>query len=341
MSKSTCASQTARNASVGVVALCLVKVRVSGRLTLVGLATVPVLLGVMRIVGPRLGRRAALAQASDAGIAAAVQQTVVNLPLIQSFTREDAERRRFDTQVARAFADRWRQHLLEVAYLALVALVLALGTAAIAWAGGGQVAAGRLTVGELIVFVSYLVQLYEPLNQLSHVGSTVSQARAGAGRVLELLDAEDPEPASPASERTGPPTGPLGVEFVGVSFAYARGQPVLRTLSFSVAPGETIAVIGPNGAGKSTLLQMIPRFFEPDTGRVLIGGREARDYPLRELRQRIAFVFQESLLMPGTIAENIGLGREGATQADIEAAARSANADEFIRRLTHGYETGS
>lgn len=325
-------------ASLSVAAMTVVMARMNGTLTLVALATVPVLLLVMRAFGPQLSRRAAAAQAADAGIASAVQQTVANLPLIQSFTREEAESARFGTQAETALEDRWRQHRVEVIYLAAVAVVLALGTAAIAWAGGTQVALGRLTVGELIVFVSYLVQLYEPLNQLSHVGSTVSQARAGAARVLELLEAPEAVPTLSAPQETLPAT-PLGIEFNRVTFAYVGGQPVLRDVSFSVAPGESVAVIGASGAGKSTLLQLIPRFFDPDTGTIRVGGLEARKYPIKELRQRIAFVLQESLLVPGTVADNIRLGREQATLDEIEAAAQAANADSFIRALPLGYET--
>lgn len=325
-------------ASLSVVAMTVVMARVNGTLTLVALSTAPVLLLVMRAFGPRLGKRASAAQAADADIASAVQQTVVNLPLIQSFTREDAERTRFDAQVGTAFGERWRQHRVEVIYLALVALVLTLGTAAIVWIGGTQVAEGRLTIGELIVFVSYLVQLYEPLNQLSHVGSTVSQARAGAGRVLELLDAQDDPPVLPTMD-VPPPTGPLGVEFTGVTFAYAGGQPVLRDLSLSVAPGESVAITGASGAGKSTLLHLIPRFFDPDAGTIRVGGLDTRQYPVKALRQRIAFVLQESLLVPGTIADNIRLGRADATDDELQAAARAANADAFIRALPQGYDT--
>ncbi|MEN9676814.1 MAG: hypothetical protein RIS76_2710 [Verrucomicrobiota bacterium] len=329
---------TSLGASLSVVAMTVVMARLNVSLTLVALATVPMLLLVMRAFGPRLGRRAGAAQAADASIASAVQQTVANLPLIQSFTREEEESARFATQVDAAFTNRWGQHRIEVFYLALVAVVLALGMAAIVWVGGIQVSVGRLTVGELIVFVAYLVQLYEPLNQLSHVGSTVSQARAGAGRVLELLDARDAEPVSPRVPASLPQP-PLGVEFRGVRFAYTAGQPVLNDLSFAVAPGESVALIGASGAGKSTLLQLIPRFFDPESGTILIGGLEAREYPLRELRQRIAFVLQESLLVPGTIADNIRIGRVDAPREAVEAAARAANADGFIRSLPKGYET--
>lgn len=331
---------TVLGAGVAVLAMTVVMSRVNGTLTLVALATVPVLLLVMRLMGPGLGRRSAAAQAADASVAGGVQQAVANLALIQGYTQEPQETARFGTAVQTALRARWNQHRHEVLYLALVAVVLAAGTGAIAWVGGLQVVSGRLTTGGLIVFIAYLVQLYEPLNQLSHVGSTVSQARAGAERVLDLLEPEGPAGRSAAAtESAAVPSGPLGIEFDRVSFGYRDGQRVLRDVSFRVEPGEVVALVGPSGAGKSTLLQLLPRFFEPDAGTIRLGGRDLRELGVRDLRRHIGFVLQESLLLPGTIAENIGLGREGATRAEIESAARAANADGFIRNLPDGYDT--
>ncbi|MCW5559313.1 MAG: ABC transporter ATP-binding protein, partial [Verrucomicrobiae bacterium] len=258
----------------------------------------------------------------------------------QSFTRESAEAERFAGQVDTAFHARWRQHRLEVAYLALVALVLAAGTACIVWIGSRHVADGRLSVGTLLVFVAYLVQLYEPLNQLSHVGSTVSQARAGAGRVLELLDSEPGVPAFLEGSVTAPvPSGPLDLEFDDVSFAHVPGSPVLRDLRFHLLAGEAAALVGSSGAGKSTLLHLIPRLLEPDAGIIRIGGVDARRLSLDDLRRHVALVPQESRLLPGTVADNIAIGRDGATREAIESAARAAHADRFIRRLPKGYDT--
>jgi ATP-binding cassette subfamily B protein/subfamily B ATP-binding cassette protein MsbA len=278
--------------------------------------------------------------------------------LIQSFTREPTEGIGFGKQAQTAYQARWRQHRLEVSYLAIVAVVLALGTAGIVGFGAKQVSSGSLSVGELLVFLAYMAQLYEPLNQLSHVGATVSQAKAGARRVMELIGDKEALPA----EGDGTPTTPsgmlanspgtaravsngperkrsLGIQFDRVTFGYDQSHPVLRSVSFEVNPGETVAIIGPSGAGKTTLLQLIPRLLEPDSGGVRIGGEKIRDMSLQALRRQVTLVLQEPLLLPTSIAENIGYGRDGATRAEIEAAAHAAHADDFIRRLPTGYDT--
>ncbi len=325
-------------ASLMLVTMTVVMWRFNPPLTLVALATVPGLLLVMKFFGPRMNQRAGLAQAADAGVAALVQQAVANLPLIQGFTRERTEAARFESEVDGALGARWRQHRAEVVYLAVVAVVFAIGTAGIVAMGAREVLAGNLTVGHLLVFLAYLAQLYEPLNQLSHVGSTVANARAGAQRVLELLREDDRE-IPPAGSVPPPFPSAATLEFDSVSFAYTAGQPVLREVSFQLAAGEAIALIGPSGAGKTTLLQMIPRFLEPDTGSLRLNGRKLSEYSRRALRENVALVLQESLLLPTTIAENIGYGRDHATRAEIEAAAQAANAHDFIQRLPQGYDT--
>ncbi len=329
---------TVLTATAGIVTMTVVMWQVNGRLTLVSLATVPVLVGVIRLLGPRLARAAGKAQDADAGIASSVQQLVANLQLVQVFTRERRESEAFAGRAGEAFLARWRQHRIEVLYLALVAVVLGLGTAAILAAGAREVLAERLSPGRLLVFLAYLTQLYEPLNQLSHVGGTVSNARAGAGRVLELLR---PDPETAGAGRAMPPEaeGGAGLEFRGVGFGYESGRRVLDGLDLRIPAGETVALIGPSGAGKTTLLQMIPRFLDPDLGEVLWDGVPLRDLDRAQLRRRIALVLQEPLLLPATIAENIGFAREGATRPEIEAAARSASAHEFILRLPQGYDT--
>ena len=334
-------------ASAGVAAMTVVMWRLNPVLTWVALATVPVLVAVMKGVGAGMARRGGEAQTADAGIAAAVQQLVANLPLVQSFTREATEAGRFGGRADAALEARWRQHAAEVVYLAAVAAVFALGIAAIVWAGARQVLDGRLSVGQLLVFLAYLAQLHEPLNQLSNVGSTLASSRAGTRRVLELLDEEDAGthgawPVETASDgSTDPVVAPCaaGLVFDAVSFSYAEGRPVLHDVSFQVEAGTSVALIGPSGAGKTTVLHLVPRFLRPDSGGVRLGGTDIAGLPLRALREQVALVSQEPLLLPASVAENIGYGKAGATRAEIEAAARAANAHGFIGKLPQGYDT--
>jgi ATP-binding cassette subfamily B protein/subfamily B ATP-binding cassette protein MsbA len=338
-------------ALVSVVAMTAVMWSLNLRLTLVALAVVPVLLLTMQTFGRGMNRRSHAAQAADSRVASLVQQGVANLQLTQGYTQEPREAAGFDRQAAAALDARRKQHGWEVIYLGVVATAFALGTAALVWAGIGQVSDGELTVGQLLVFLAYLAQLHEPLSQLSHVGSTVANARAGAQRVLDLLDADDrikdgsqPVPDSGVAGG-GPGSGgtkgrALGLAFKSVSFRYDDSdRQVLTDVSFAVAPGESVALIGPSGAGKTTLLNLVPRFHDPESGAVLAGGVDVREFRLREWRSCVALVLQEPLLLPATIAENIAYGRPEASRAEIEAAACAANCDGFIRQLPRGYDS--
>jgi ATP-binding cassette subfamily B protein/subfamily B ATP-binding cassette protein MsbA len=227
-------------------------------------------------------------------------------------------------------------------YWLAISAVFALGAAAIVWLGSRQVLAGKLSVGELLIFLAYLAQLYEPLNQLSHVGATVANAIVGTQRVFELLDTPEEVKDAPnarpivhtrRSATLAVPQAALvaagAIEFERVSFSYQKEQPVLRGIDFRLSAGQSAAIIGPSGVGKTTLLNLLPRFFDPTEGAV----------KLEDLRQQIAVVLQEPILLPASIAENIAYGNPRAGRAEIESAARSANADKFIAKLPNGYDT--
>jgi len=297
--------------------------------------------------GRQMSQRADAAQGQDSSLSSSVQQCVVNLQLTQSYTREPEESKSFELETGKALQLRRRQHGLEVLYLATVALVFASGTAAILWFGSQQVLAGTLTIGQLLIFLAYLAQLYEPLNQLSHVGSTLSNARAGTRRVLELFDAppELPEGKQPiphievggTASKAGTPQPRLTME--NVFFSYQSGHDVLGGVSFEIRAGESVAVVGPSGAGKSTLIQLIPRFFDPTKGTVSWCGTNLRGFGLRAWRSQVGLVLQEPLLIRGSIFENLAYAKPGASRAEVEAAAQAANADGFIRRLPAGYDS--
>jgi ATP-binding cassette subfamily B protein/subfamily B ATP-binding cassette protein MsbA len=227
--------------------------------------------------------------------------------------------------------------MTNVASTLVVGTFLAMGTAALLWAGAGEVMAGKMTLGDLLVFLAYLGMLYSPLEQLSYTAWSMEGAAAAAQRVFEVLDTPDdvPDPKNPVRL----PTGPGTIEFRGVGFQYARGDKVLRELSFRVAPGESVAVVGGTGAGKTTLLSLLPRFYDPTEGSIMIHGIDLRNVSKKELRERQALVLQETVLLNGTILENIAYGRPGASFREIEKAAKEAQADEFITALPKGYQT--
>ncbi|MDB6124057.1 MAG: transporter related-protein, partial [Pedosphaera sp.] len=330
--------------------------KLNSRLTLAAVATVPLLLISIKIFGRKMRERGMLAQQADSQITSLIQQTITALPLIQSYTREEDEERKFTSQTAMAQEKRLSQHGWELLYWLAITVAFSIGTAAVVWLGSTQVQTNQLTVGELLIFLAYLAQLYDPLNQLSHVGATVSSAGAGAQRVFEILDAKEdvtdapnarpilnPKSSSRAAQAPASATAPLiiqgNITFDHVSFCYENDQPVLKDVSFELAAGQSLAIIGPSGVGKTTLLNLLPRFYDPTKGAVRLDGVDLRQLRLKELRSQIALVPQESILLPITIAENIAYGKPGATMDEIRAAAKAANAEEFIQKLPQTYNT--
>lgn len=344
---------TLAQASVTLILMLGVMWQVNWRLTLVTAAMTPLLLATMRSFGRQIRSRSLQAHQADSRLTSLVQQSIAAMPVIQAYTREEFQARQFAGHAAASLEKRTRQHGWEVAYWFAVALLFGLAAAVITGYGSAETLAGRLSVGELLVFIAYLTQLYEPLNQLSHVGATISEAGAGAQRVFELLDNADDVKESPSaravlimteqSRKDAAPDAVITIQseirFDGVSFAYSPGRPVLNEVTFTLPAGKSAALIGPSGAGKTTLLQLIPRFYDPTGGSVKIGGIDVRELRLNDLRRQIAFVMQEPMLLPGTVRENIAYGRPDATIQEIEAAAQAAFADRFIRALPHGFDT--
>jgi ATP-binding cassette, subfamily B, bacterial len=306
-------------------------------LTAVALCVVPLMLLAFRRYASPMLARSYERQTAEGQIYATIEQTLSGLHVIQAFGREAQADGRFRSDTDRALRATIAMTRVQVRFKLLVGATVAVGAAGIFWLGGKEGMAGSVTVGSLLVFLSYLNSLYQPLHDVSYSNATVTEAAGSARRVLEVLD--DPVEVVDAPGAVGLERVAGDVVFDEVWFGYEPGRPVLRGVSFRAAPGEVVAIVGATGAGKSTLASLLPRFFDPDRGRVLLDGHDLRELKLEQVRASVGLVLQESFLFPFSIAENIAFGRPGSSQEQIEAAARAANAHEFISRLPQGYET--
>ncbi|PYN50041.1 MAG: hypothetical protein DME00_07100 [Candidatus Rokuibacteriota bacterium] len=292
-------------------------------LTAVALIAVPILLVSIKVFGGAMRSRGMAAQQAESKVYSLIHQGITALPLIQSHAREHHEQRRFTTHTERARQNKMAQQGLEVVYWGSISVILGACTLGVTWVGAQEVLASKLTLGELLVFLAYVAQLFEPLHQLSKVGATFMFAPAGAPAVLP-----------------GRPLQIYGnVDYDDVSFAYEPSRPALRHISFKLLAGTSAAIIGPSGAGKTTLLNLLPRFFDPSSGAVLLEGVDLRDLRLEDLRAQVGLVLQKPIILPTTVAENIAYGKPHATMAEIEAAAHYANASAFIEKLPQQYQT--
>ena len=306
-------------------------------LTVLALAIVPVLFALIATFNKKIIDVATEVRDLDSRVYSLVQWGMAAIKVVQAFTKEEEEHRRFMGASRDSLRATLRLYNWQTLYSGGVNVIIALGTAIVVYAGARAVMAGTLSVGQLIVFIAYLAQLYAPINQITQSWGLIAGARVGAARVFEVLETETD---LKSGTRQFPPQGAAGaIAWRGVAFRYRPETPVLTDIDFSVAAGSTIAVVGPTGAGKSTLLGLLPRFFDPDRGTVTIDGVDIRDFTLPSLRSQIAMVLQPPLIFPLSVADNIAYGRPGADQAAIEEAARLARIHETITGLPEGYQT--
>ena len=313
-----------------------VMVRLDWLLTLVALAVCPFLFGAIVLLNRRITEVARHARESESAVYQMVQRGMSAIKVVQAFSKEDEEHGAFVAQSTASLRSNLRLYTLQTAFGAGTNLVLALGTAAVLWMGAQHVWSQALTIGDMVVFLSYLASLYAPINSLIQTYGTVQGARAGMNRVIEVLNEEQTVPDG-TQDFHPPPRG--HVRMVDVSFGYTPERETLHHIGVEARPGEVIAIVGPTGAGKSTLVSLIPRFYDPAKGRVLIDGVDVRTLKLAALRAHISMVLQPPMVFPLSIRENIAYGRPGATAAQIEQAARLAQAHDFIQRLPEGYDT--
>jgi ATP-binding cassette subfamily B protein/subfamily B ATP-binding cassette protein MsbA len=313
-----------------------VMVRIDWALTLVALAVCPFLFGAIVLLNRHIAAVARQARESESAVYQMVQRGMSSIKVVQAFSKERDEHRAFVAQSAASLRSSLNLYTLQTAYGAGTSLVLALGTAAVLWVGAQHVWRNQLTIGDMVVFISYLASLYAPINSLIQTYGTVQGAKAGLQRVIEVLDAE---PAVPDGTREFPQPPRGHVELADVSFAYTPERETLRHITLAAHPGDVVAIVGPTGAGKSTLVSLIPRFYDAAGGHVRVDGIDVRDLKLAALRGHISMVLQPPMVFPLSIRDNIAYGRPAATEHDVERAARLAQAHDFIARLPDGYDT--
>ncbi|MCC6728419.1 MAG: ABC transporter ATP-binding protein [Chthonomonadales bacterium] len=269
-------------------------------------------------------------------VGARLQENLTGMVVIKAFAGEAREEERFRAVTREYLATNFRAINARTTFFPTVRLVGFLSNVLSVGYGAWLVLQGTFTVGGLVAYRGYWWPLFMPINQLATINEMLQRAEAAGSRVFEVLDAEE-------TVRDAPDAAPVehiegSVTFRGVSFSYGR-RPVLRDVDFEVAPGEMVALVGPSGAGKTTVLNLIPRFYDPTQGRILVDGRDIAGLRQRDLRRHLAMVLQDTFLFNGTVLENIRYGNQDADMADVEAAVRAANATDFIAEMPRGFDT--
>lgn len=307
------------------------------KLTLLSLTVVPALFALIAVFNRKIASVATEVRERESLVYSLVQWAMQSVKIVQAFTQEEDEYRRFMGASRQSLGATLKLYRWQTLYSAAVNTLIAAGTAIVIYAGARAVLDHALSIGQLVVFIAYLAQLYTPVNQLTQSWGLIAGARVGAARCFEVLEVEADLKDGPLSF---PETGVPGeIEWRGVSFRYRADMPVLHHVDLRVPVGTKVAVVGPSGAGKSTLLSLLPRFYDPATGAVLIGGVDVRQYTLKSLRRQIAMVLQPPLVFPMSVKDNIAYGRPGASDGEIEDAAKLARIHDLIVSLPRGYDT--
>jgi ATP-binding cassette, subfamily B, bacterial len=307
------------------------------KLALVGALTVAALSPVQWRLRWRIQEASKEKRDREVEVSSVTQETIGSLRVVKAFGREDFQQKQFHRESAESVRAGIKAARLEAKYVRSVDIISALATCGVVWLGVKEVFGGKLTPGDLYVFIHYVRTFHGPLREVAKQTVRMARGRVGLERILEIMRMEAGTPDSPSARPAPTLRGTL--EFDDVTFGYRPDQPVLRHVTFKVEPGEVVALVGHTGAGKSSAMSLIPRLYEPTSGRVLIDGQDIREYRLDTLREQIGMVLQESMLFQTTVLENIRYGRPDASIDEIMQAARAARVDQFVSRLPDGYST--
>lgn len=307
------------------------------KLTLFTFCTFPVVLFFMDFFGKKIRKSGRRIQQATADITSILQETLAATRVVKSFVREPYEIARFDQQNKANFYANMKSAKLMGTLSPVIEFIAALGVTAIIWFGGRSVIGGDITAGSLVAFLVYAINISNPIKRIARVLGSIQKALAAAERVFYIMDLTDTIPQKPDAITL--PSVEGNVEFRHVSFAYNKGETILHDVSFSAKPGQAIALVGPSGAGKSTVASLLPRFYDVTEGAIFVDGHDVRDVTLASLREQVGIVPQETNLFNDTVYNNILYGRLDATRDEVIAAAKAANADEFIQQLPKGYDT--
>lgn len=305
--------------------------------TLVALAVAPVLLIFVSRIRKAVKAATHEVRQRESDIVSAAEEGLQSIRVVKAFDREDHQERQLAIAGQQAVDAALNARRVKSIVSPTVAVVVAACTAVVLWRGSALILAGAMTAGTLTVFISYLTSFFKPVQDLAKLTNTIAQASVGVERVSELLDAETGIEERPDAIEPRELRGALSFE--RVAFGYDESKPVLRDVSFDVAPGQLVGIVGHTGSGKSSLVSLIPRFYDPSAGIVRIDGVDIRDYKLHELRQQIGYVLQDTVLFRGTVRENVAFGRPGADDDEIIEAAKMANAHDFIVDMPNGYDS--
>ncbi len=330
---------TVLSSVVMLVATFFVMVRMNWPLTLASLAILPPVVWAIRFYAVRVRNQSTDIHERESDLLTIAQEGLSQIRMVHAFGRESFEVDQFRRRASRSLEANMKLNMTSVASALVVGTLMAAGTALMYYIGSLQVMnpAASFTLGDLLVFSSYLLMLYQPLEQLTYTAWALEGAAAGAQRCFEVLDRQDDVPDAPDAVDLKEVRG--RIEFAGVGFGYTEDRGVLQDINFTIEPGQTVAFVGGTGTGKSTLLSLVPRFYDPTGGTVSLDGRDLRSITKKSLRSHIGMVLQDTLLFSTTIRENIAYGKPGATDAEIEEAARKAQALDFIQRMPKGFDS--